>query len=373
MKIKCGKDSLLKGLQSVYHAVSTKNTIFALSGILLEAKDGVFTYKATDMEVAMEYRDDSIVIEQEGSIILPGRYIMEIAKRLPDEEITLYTEGFTVYLQYSGSEITINGYDQEEFPAFSRISGDVSGEFTLDTFRSAVKEVSIAASADESKPAFTGVLFEINGNEVTMVATDTHRLALKHCQWENKGEKESASVLIPAKVLRELAKFTPDEEEKLTMVIGEKQVSFSLGNILLISRLIESKFPNYSSVIPDEGKFTSKAEVGVSHLLSTLERASVMVRDQSRERAGKAKFILENETLTIISQNEEIGKVNESIPVFQEGNDITLVVNSRYFIDFLTIIDTETAVVKFTGVSTSMVMVPKDDDSYLYLALPLKY
>ncbi|MEG1478914.1 MAG: hypothetical protein RSC20_05275, partial [Clostridiales bacterium] len=116
----------------------------------------------------------------------------------------------------------------------------------------------------------------------------------------------------------------------------------------------------------------ARAEVSVEHLLSTLERASVMVKDQAREKAGKAKLILENESLTIHSQNADIGKINESIPVFQEGQDLELVINSRYFLDLLNVIDSETVVIKFTGPNTPMVLEPKDESNYLYLALPLK-
>lgn len=372
MRIKCAKEDLLKGLHSVYRAVSAKNTIYGLGGILLQAQAGEMIYKATDLEIAIEYRDKNIEIEEEGSIIVPGRYFMEIAKRLPDEEITIFTEGYCLYIRYSGSEITVNGYDQEEFPSFPQVTGEVRGAFRLEDFQRDIKEVSIAGAFDESRPILTSVLFEINGPEITMVSTDTHRLALKNTVWQNKGEKETATALIPARVLREIAKSSLDEDEFMEVVIGDSQISLSLGSTLFISRLVEGKFPNYRPVIPDESKFIAQAEVSVSHFISTLDRAAVMVKDQAREKAGKVKLILENENLTVYSHNADVGKISESIPVFQEGEDLELVVNSRYFLELLSVIESDSLVIKFTGSSTPIVMVPKDEENYLYLALPLK-
>lgn len=372
MKIKCAKEDLLRGLQSVYRAVSAKNTIYSLGGILLQAESGEMIFKATDMEIAIEYRDRNIEIMEEGSIIVPGRYFMEIAKRLPDEEIIISTDGYSVLIRYSGSEITVNGFDQEEFPAFPQVTGEVRGTFNLSELQKDVKEVSIAGAFDESRPILTSILVEIEGSAITMVATDTHRLALKHTVWQSQGEKESAKALIPARVLRELAKGASEEEENVEVVIGANQVSFSLGSTLFISRLVEGKFPNYQPVIPEESKFIARAEVNAAHLLSTLDRAAVMVKDQAREKAGKVKLILENESLTVYSHNADVGKISESIPVFQSGQDLELVVNSRYFLELLNAIDSETLVIKFTGPSTPIVMAPKDENDYLYLALPLK-
>lgn len=372
MKIKCGKDDLLKGIQWVYRAVSTKNTVFSLGGILLQAKDGEMIYKATDMEIAIEYRDRNIEIQEEGSIIVPGRYFSEIAKRLPDEEITIFTEGYNLFIQYSGSEITVKGFDQEEFPAFPQVVGEVKGCFNLADFQRDIKEVSVAGAYDESRPILTSVLFEIQGSDITMVATDTHRLALKNTFWHNQGEKENAAALIPARVLREIAKISQDEEEKMDMVIGNNQVSFSLGGTLFISRLVEGRFPNYHPVIPAEEKFISKAEINVSRFISTLERAVIMVKDQVREKAGRVKLILSNDTLTVYSHNADVGKISESIPVFQQGQDLELVVNSRYLLELLNVIEAETLILNFTGANTPIVMVPKEEDNYLYLALPLK-
>ncbi|MDO4541618.1 MAG: DNA polymerase III subunit beta [Bacillota bacterium] len=372
MKIKCSKDDLLRGLNSVYRAVSAKNTIYGLGGILLQAEAGEMIYKATDLEIAIEYRDKNIEIEEEGSIIVPGRYFMEIAKRLPDEEILFSTDGYSLYIRYSGSEITVNGYDQEEFPAFPQVTGEVRGSFNLADFQKDIKEVSIAGAYDESRPILTSVLFEIEGPEINMVATDTHRLAVKKTVWQNTGEKENAKALIPARVLREIAKSSLDEDERMEVVIGESQISFSLGNTLFISRLVEGKFPNYQPVIPAEEGFIAKAEISVSHFISTLDRAAVMVKDQAREKAGRVKLTLENENLTVRSHNTDVGKMSEAIPVFQEGQDLELVVNSRYFLEFLAVVDSDTIIIKFTGPSTPIVMIPKDEENYLYLALPLR-
>lgn len=372
MKIKCEKTNFLKGLQTVAKAVSAKNTIYALSGILIIAKDQELIFRATDIEIAIEYKDSDITVVEEGSLIIPGRYILEIAKKLPEGEIELTSEGYTFIIRYGSSEITVNGLDKEEFPDFAEVDGDVSGIFSLYRFERDIKEVAVAASADESRPLFTGVLFEIDGENVNFVATDTHRLAMKKSSWVATGKETSISVVVPNKILQEIIRTDMEEDSKLEVVIGMKQISFRYENTLYISRLIEGKFPNYHQVIPEEDRIKSVAEVDASYLLSTLERAFILSKELVREHVGRVSITLANDYLTVDSRSPEMGHIHEEIPVLQQGEDMSLVFNARYLLDILRVIESETILMKFTGSNTPLVLGRKDDESYTYLALPLK-
>lgn len=372
MKIKCEKANFLKGLQTVAKAVSAKNTIYALSGILITAKNGELIFSATDIEIAIEYRDKDITVEEEGSLIIPGRYILEIAKKLPEGELELTNEGYTFIIRYGSSEITINGLDKEEFPDFPNVEGDVAGVFSLYRFERDIKEVAVAASADESRPLFTGVLFEIDGESVNFVATDTHRLAMKKSGWTATGKESSASVVVPNKILQEIIRTEIDEDSKLEVVIGAKQISFRHENTLYISRLIEGKFPNYHQVIPEESRVKAVAEVDAFFLLSTLERAFILSKELVREHVGRVSISLSNDNLTVDSRSPEMGHIHEEIPVQQQGEDMALIFNARYLLDILRVIESETIIMKFTGSNTPLVLGRKDDESYVYLALPLK-
>lgn len=372
MKIKCEKANFLRGLQAVAKAVSAKNTIYALSGILITAKDNALIFSATDIEIAIEYKEKNVTVIEEGSLIVPGRYILEIAKKLPDETLELISEGYTFFIRYGASEITVNGMDKDEFPDFPVVDGEVKGVFPLFRFERDIREVAVAASNDESRPLFTGVLFEINGEEINFVATDTHRLAMKKSSWLAKGSQSEASVIVPNKILQEIIRLEANDDSLIEIVVGTKEISFRFENTLFISRLIEGKFPNYHQVIPGEEKVKSVAEVDASYLLSTLERAFILSKELVRENVGRVSIALVNENLIVDSRSPEMGHIHEEIPVLQQGEDIALIFNARYLLDILRILNTDSIIMRFTGTNTPLLLGRKDDAGYVYLALPLK-
>ena len=372
MKIKCSKMNFVKGLQAVARAVSTKNTVFALSGIYMEASGSELILQATDMEIAIEYRDDDLIIEEEGGLLLPGRYLLEIAKKLPDTDLLIATEQNTLFIRYGNSEIEINGFGKEEFPALPKIEGTITGTFSLEVFRKAIKEVSTAVSLDETRPIFTGILFDISGDSVKIVGTDTHRLALRSCTWSACGEKRDAAVIVPNRVLQELVKFGDDSNPNLEVVVADKQISFRLDNLLIVSRLIEGKFPNYLQVIPEADKVVATAVMSREELLSALERASVMIREQMRDRVGRVHLSLSESMLAVESQAAEVGRIHEELLVNHEGEDVNVLCNSRHLLDILRVLEDDEVVISFTGAVKPMILRVRDNDAYLYLMLPLK-
>lgn len=374
MKLRCEKHAFVKGLQTVAKAVSAKNTIFVLSGILLEADGDELVFKATDMEIAIEYRLRDVTIEEEGSLILPGRYILELAKKLPETELALQTDHLTLMIRYGNSQLEINGYDREEFPAFPQVKGEIEGQFSLAIFRKYIREVAVASAADETRPLFTGLLFDLAADTMHIVATDTHRLALKDCRWQNRGQKEKAAVVVPNKVLQEIVRLDDGDEEEahLDVVIGEKQVSFQVANTLFISRLLEGKFPNYQQVIPAADKVVTTVTLNRGDLLAAVERASIMVREQMRERVGRIKLTVDEQFVIVDSQAPEIGRIHEEISAVCEGEGIEVHCNSRYLLDILRVLEDEEITIGFTGAVKPMIIRVKDNDTYLYLLLPLK-
>ncbi len=372
MKIRCQRNTLLKGLQTVFRAVSTKNTLPSLSGILLTADKDSLTFQATDMEIAIQYKEEYFELEESGSIVLPGRYFFEIAKKLPDTELSLTVNHQTLTIQYDNSEIEINGFDPEEFPTLPQINGKIHGIFNLESLKRILREVIIAVSLDESRPIFTGILMEIEQERVNFVATDTHRLAFKKSAWEFEGERDKAAVVIPNKILQEILKLGSESNPNITIEVDENQISFSVENSLFISRLIEGKFPGYQQVIPAEEKIKTKVIVNGNHLLAILERATVMSRDQVGNRIGKVRLQIKEEKMVIDSQSAEVGRIHEELPIYFEGEEMELNLNSRYLLDILKIADDDEIVLDLTGSESPLIIRRKDDPSYLYLALPVR-
>ncbi len=371
MKIKCQRNVLLKGLQTVFRAVSTKNAIPAAGGILLTANRDCLTFQATDFEIAIRYQENDFSLEEEGSLVLPGRTFYEIAKKLPDTELALDTEEQTMTIRYDEAKIEINGFDPEEFPLLPQVNPKISGVFNLETLKRNLREVIVAISVDESRPIFTGVLMEIEPERVNFIATDTHRLALKKSAWESENDG-SALLVIPGKILLEILKIPAENNPAVRIEADERQVSFAVEDSLFISRLIEGKFPNYRQVIPGEDRILAKAIVDGNRLFSILERATVMSREGTGARVGKVRLEVSDGKMVVDAASPEVGRIHEVLPVYFEGEPMSLFLNAQYLLAILKVIDDADVVMDFTGNASPLVLRRKDDGSYLYLALPIK-
>lgn len=372
MHINCHKDELVYGVQVVSRAVSNKNTQPILSGILLKVVNNKLTFCSTDSEIAIECCIDVEVIEG-GSLVVPGRYFTEMVKRLPSSLITLKsTENFGLVITYEQSELFINGFSPEEFPSLPDINDGIRGSINQDLLKKMVKQTAVAASNDESRPVFTGTLLEIIDNRVTMVTTDTHRLALRKAYWQGNTQEEKISVIIPTKTMVELSRIISDQEEPLNIILGNNQVCFDLGNIIFFSRLIEGQYPSYKQVIPDSSRCKSKIRIKTRRLLEATERASLLVRDELKEKLSLIKLYVHDDLLEISSHAPEIGKIYEEMNVFLEGEPTEINFNSRYLIDALKSVEAEEIYMELTGSLSPGIIRNVENDDYIYLILPVR-
>jgi len=373
MHINCNKEDLAYSVQVVSRAVSTKNTLPILGGIMLHAQHNHLTLKATDLEIAVECSVDIELLE-EGTVVLPGRYFTEMVKRLPSGPINIKkNNNLGIDIKYEQSELSINGYDPDEFPAFPEIEGNITGIIDQNQLKKMIKQVYIAASNDETRPVFTGILMEVDKNKVTFVATDTHRLALKEGIWKGSPVPEKTSIIIPSKAMMEVARIIGDDADPLHISLSNNQVYFRAGNLSLISRVIEGQYPSYSQVIPDSSQCKSKIRIKTKKFLEAAERASLLVRDEFKERYSLIKIIVENNNNLIINSNSpEIGRIYEEIPVFLEGEPVEIVFNSRYLIDALKIVDSEEIYMELTGALSPGIIRNVESSDYIYLILPVR-
>ena len=372
MHINCNKDDLVYGVQIVSRAVSNKNTQPILSGILLKAENSKLKFSATDLEIAIECDIDVEVIE-EGTLVVPGRYFTEMVKKLPSGLLNLKTTGnFGLNIKYDQSELSINGFSPEEFPSLPEINNKIKGNINQSLFKKMVKQTAIAASNDESRPVFTGTLMEIVDDKVIMVTTDTHRLALRVGKWHQSTEQEKFSVIIPTKTMVEVSRIISDEPEPLSITVGNNQVYFKSGNLAIFSRLIEGQYPSYTQVIPDSSKCKSKVRIKTKRLLEATERASLLVRDEIKEKYSLIKVNVHDNILEITTNSPEIGKIYEEINIFLQGEPTEIVFNSRYLIDALKAVDSEEIYMELTGALSPGIIRTVESDQYIYLILPVR-
>lgn len=367
LKIIASKENLLDGINAVQKAVSNKNTIPILSGIFLKAVDNNLLFAATDLEIGIECKVPVQVIE-EGEIVLPARHFSELVRKLPNTKIIInyLSDIIGVSIQYDDAEVNLKGWPGDEFPLIPELEGNFSIEVETNILKNMIKQTIFATATDDNRPIFTGVLFELENNELHMVATDTHRLALRSGILKNNQNK-SISIIIPGKTLGEVNRIIKEEDEALIIKGNMNQISFETQDTKIISRIIEGKFPNYKQVIPQEYK--SLLKVKTKAFQETIERANLF----SSEKDGTSiiKLVMGDGFLEITSKSE-MGKVEEKIPSYSEGENIEISFNAKYLLDALKIIDTEDLNINLSGPLSPGIIKSGNHNNFIYLILPLR-
>ncbi|MBQ1501083.1 MAG: DNA polymerase III subunit beta [Firmicutes bacterium] len=374
MRIEIPKEDLVYAVSAVERAVSGKNTLPILAGVMIIAKENMVTFRATDLELAIECTVSARVTEP-GEIVAGGRKLSQLAKGMSGEDIVLETVGSeNLVLRYSRGQISMPCYPTDEFPMLPRVQGDVAGAIPVKVFKRMVRQTGIAASPDELRPVFTGLMVEIKGGDITMVGTDTHRLTVGRGVWQGEGE---TSVIVPNKVLQEIARLAANDEDEIRIRISNNQIFFDFADLHISSRLIVGQFPDYQQVIPTEDSFTARVCFDKNELISSLELASVISREISRGRGNIVRLTLEEDKIAIHASSQEEGTFDESVAAAVDGEKLTLSYNARYLLDVLRVMDDDRIELRLTGATTPGVIQADTDDAadkdkFLYLVLPVR-
>ncbi|MDA8211322.1 MAG: DNA polymerase III subunit beta [Clostridia bacterium] len=366
MKLYASRENLLHGVNIVQRAVATKNPLPILSGMLITAEDNTLKFTATDLEMGIECTVPVTVVEQ-GSVVVSARYFSEVVRRLPDIRIELEVNpnNHSTNIRYGQSEISIHGMSPEDFPILPQLDREKSVTINGSLFRNMIKQVAFAASSDNSRPIFTGVLLEINGEQLKLVATDTHRLAFRSGKIASSQNLDNLSVIIPGKTISEISKIT-GEDSQVQLTFTENQVLFEIDNICLISRLINGQFPNYNQVVPQGYK--SRIRVKSKDFLESMERASLM----TKEGSSVVKISIEELSMNITSNSPDIGRIYEQVQIYLEGEETSISFNSRYLLDVLKVADDEEVYLELTDSLSPGIVKPVGNENYLYLILPIR-
>ena len=364
MEILCSREDFLTGVNTVQRAVPTKNTLPILQGIKLKASDNKLWFEATDLELSIRCYLP-VTIHGEGEVVLPAKLFSEIVRKLPDSDLKIVSNDHNVNIYYNNSNFAVNGFDPEEFPEIAEITSEDPIVLPSALFKDMIKQTIFACAVDESRPVFTGLLLHIDKENILLIATDTHRLAFTSSVIP--GNEKEFKGIIPAKTMNEIYRLL-DDEEVLTIKYNKSRVIFEFGSVQILTRLIEGQFPNYKQVIPQS--CNTKILVDGKKFLDTVERASLLSRDNYL-KTNTVRFSVENSAI-IINQHSEMGKISEQIEIEQEGEDFTISFNAKYITDVLKVINTEQVIMEASGSYSPVVFRPVSDDSYLYLALPLR-
>ena len=362
--------ALSSSLSLVSRAVSPRSTLPVLSNVLLETEAEGLRVTATNLDLTISALVAATVLE-EGRVTVPARLLAEYVASLDDATCTMEVEERTQMLRItSGVQKTnLHGIDAVEFPPLPARETAPAFEVDAAALQQAINQTAVAASGDEQTPVLTGVLLHIEGSQLTLVATDRHRLAVKKLEAQVLTEGVvSGTVIVPARHLGELARAINPTRPRVGVAFSDarNQVFFSLRDMEISSRLIEGNYPNYTQVIPAHS--TTTVVLSKELLLKSAKTAAVLARDASnpvRLRAGKGE-------LELLAQAAEVGDHDAPLPAKVDGEEVQVAFNARYLLDALQAIDGEDAELALNGPLQPAVVRAQGRDDYLCVIMPVR-
>ncbi|MFD1850987.1 DNA polymerase III subunit beta [Oceanobacillus bengalensis] len=376
MKFIIQRNQLIASVQNVMKAISSRTVIPILTGIKIEAKQHGITLTGSDSDISIESyipaeENNNVNVEQieVGSIVLHAKYFPDIVRKLPEQTVEIEADSnLKVTIRSGKAEFNLNGQDAEEYPQLPKVQTDNSFEMPIDLLKNMIKQTVFAVSAMETRPILTGVNMSLENSVLSLIATDSHRLASRTVPISNTNINFK-NVIVPGKSLNELNKILDDSEETVEISVTNNQVLFRTKHLNFLSRLLEGNYPETSRLIPEQSKTT--IQVKTKELLSTIDRASLLARE---ERNNVVRLTTQgNGLIEITSNSPEVGNVTEDLSVQMfEGEELKISFSSKYMIDALKAIEYDDVTISFTGAMRPFIMRPADDDSILQLILPVR-
>jgi len=361
MKIKTSKENLLLGIQTVQNIVSPRATLPILSNILIETKSDTLKLNATDLDIGISCEIPVSVLE-EGAITIPAKKFSDIVKELPAGDITIITrKNNQIDIEGCNCHFKLIGLPKEEFPKFPEFKDIEVIQVDQGILKEMFRLTSFAVSHEESRYVLNGVLMEISGNIIRIVATDGRRLA----KIENKlpkPTKKDITAILPIKAVQEINR-TLKEEGLISILTSANQLLFDINGILIATRIIEGEFPNYNQVIP--ASTSPKIKVNTQDLLSAIRRANLLTTPDFQA----IKFEVFRDKIIISKTTPDVGESREELPIEYGGPELIVGFNPQFLIDVFKNINSETIELELLGSDKPGVM---RLDNYLYLALPMR-
>jgi DNA polymerase-3 subunit beta len=364
MKFDCSKSDLIHALNIVQRGVARKTTMPILEGILMEATDHKIVLTSTNLEISVKTTLPAH-IEQDGAIILGASFFSSLVKKLSGDDIYFESTGQdTLKMTCELSTYTIKGMSPEDFPAFPEIIDDYTFAIKADVLHDLIRGTIFSVALKENIPVLTGLKLEIEGDQITVVALDGYRLALRKGTL-SKAIDQPVSVIVPGSSMSELEKMISSTEEDIQVNLSKSQIFFTVGDTEFTSRLLEGEFINYHHIIPEE----TNTEITVSRraLLDSTERAALLA-NEGKNNLIKLDIGMEELTLT---SNADIGEVHEVIPIKKTGDDLRIAFNSKFIIDALKVISEEDITIRLTN-PVGPALIVGDDDRFVTLILPVR-
>lgn len=372
MKIKIKKELLLENLNKVSKAISTKNLIPILSGIKFDLTKEGLTLTASDNDITIQTfipaDNKEMEIEKEGSIIIQGKYVLDIVRKLPDEFINIEViDELKILIYAENSEFNLNGINQKEYPNVALENSKNFVKINTKLFKTIINQTAFATSTDESRPILTGINIKITGDILECSATDSYRLAKKQAKL-NEIAGETYNIIVPGKNIVEFMKILNEGNEELEIHIFSNKVLFKQNNLLFQSRLVSGNYPNVNNLIPSDSFL--KITANLSNLYDVIDRASILTSDKEKNIVT----LETNKSLLIVrSSSAEIGRVEEKMNITKDNEEeIKISFSAKYMMDALRSFEGDTVELAFEGEVKPIIIKDVEDPNLTQLVLPIR-
>lgn len=366
MKLSLSTPDLLTQMQAATRVASARASVQALSGVMIVAENDRALLLATDMEIGLRVPLHGEVLEP-GSAVLPARLLLDVVRSLPAETVTLElrVQEQDVEVVSGPAKFHLRTLRSEDFPTLPDAGVAPTIKLPSKAFVDTALQVSRSASKDETRPVLTGVLVSASGQELTMVATDSYRLSVKHTTIEAKLDTP-LEANVPARALQELARIALSiEDAELGVSLGQSQIVFEVGEVVLSSRLIDGQFPNYRQLLPESVEHELRLDS--AEIVEVVRRVSLLAQKNAPLRLGFSEG-----ELTVSAQTPDVGEASESLPVPFSGEPVEIGFNPEFLRDGLESVESEQLVLKLISPLRPGLIESPEAGEFVYLIMPIR-
>lgn len=373
MKFTIKKEMLMEAINKVSKAISSRNVIPVLAGIKFELTNKKLILTASDNDITIQTHidcndTDIITVKAEGSIIIQGKYISDIVRKLPDKYINIeVVDELKILIYTENSEFNLNGISESEYPNIDLGESKSHIELSPSVLKEIVNQTAFATSIDENKAILNGINFNITGDMLECNATDSYRLARKVIKLD-KVSKENQNIVIPSRNLVEFTRIIDDSDEMVEIHIFNNKILFKYQNLLFQSRLINGTYPNTSNLLPKD--HLVKLHFNINNFYDVVDRVSILTSDKDK---NTVTLETDGNNLIMKSSSAEIGRVEEKMTITKDQEiDVKVSFSSKYMMDALKSFNTETVELYFVGEIKPILLKSDEDESLTQLVLPIR-
>ena len=365
MKFSCEKYLLQAACATASRAAASKSTIPALEGLLIDAQSSI-TVTGYDLKEGIYTRIDADIAER-GSVVVGSRFIGELLRRLPDGIVHIaVNDNMNVNVKCGKSEFNFIGIGPEDFPELPEVDGINNITVPQSVLRSMINQTIFAVATNDARPIYTGSLFEISGDMLTVVSVDGYRLA-KRSEKIEKGRMEDCSFVVPGSALSDIERICSDDEGEVSIAVGAKHIMFTIGDTVVVSRRLEGDFLNYRKSIPDVFRFTVK--VNKNEFMSSIDRVSLIISEKNSSPVRLSFGDGEIDCLCLTP----LGKAEDVCLCTGSGDGLEIGFNDRYIMDALKAAGKDELELCLNSASSPCIMRAADgSDNFTYMILPVR-